>query len=144
MPALLYANDLWEPRTSNSLLPLQPVGLLLSLLLVRPSDRSVKVLGRLVAVLCFIFLLLSGVFVYMMLMHDVCVYRATTLNYWNQGCVTYSAMIALSTGSFAFTVYTYVKFRYLEPKRSQPYLAPVTETVPGAPLGLGVTTVAVR
>jgi hypothetical protein len=60
MPALLYANDLWEPRTSNSLLPLQPVGLLLSLLLVRPSDRSVKVLGRLVAVLCFIFLLLSG------------------------------------------------------------------------------------
>ena len=144
MPALLYANDLWEPRTSNSLLPLQPVGLLLSLLLVRPSDRSVKVLGRLVAVLCFIFLLLSGVFVYMMLMHDVCVYRATTLNYWNQGCVTYSAMIALSTGSLAFTVYTYVKFRYLEPKRSQPYLAPVTETVPGAPLGLGVTTVAVR
>ena len=144
MPVLLYANDLWEPRTSNSLLLLQPVGLLFSLLLVRPTDRSVKVLVRLVAVLCFIFLLLSVVFLGLMLAHDVCVYRATTLNYWNQGCVTYSAMIALSIGSFAFTVYTYVKFRYLEPRRSQSYLVPVAETPPGAPLGRSVTTVAVR
>ena len=40
MPVLLYANDLWEPRTSNSLLPLQPIGLLFSLLLVRPSERE--------------------------------------------------------------------------------------------------------
>ena len=111
MPTLLYARGMWEPRTSSAFIPLQAIGLLFSLLLVRPSDRSLRSLQRLCASVGFVCLVLGGSAAFLALAHDVCVFRSTTLSYWNMGCVVYSTVGLVFSASFGCVALVYIKFR---------------------------------